>query len=103
MPYGILTVLAIGNVHAIFGVLNVFAFGNIHGFGDVQVVLSVLARLLLCIHCTQPWHICAADHPIARYGRRRILQTTTCIFDCCVGVCLIFPCIRLLLSLLLTI
>jgi hypothetical protein len=31
------------------------------------------------------------------------LRTTTWIFDCCVGVCLIFPCIRLFLSLLLMI
>ena len=77
MPYGILTVLAIGNVHAIFGVLNVLAFGNIHDFGDVHAILGVLARLLWCTHCTQPWHICAADPRIARYGRRRILRTTT--------------------------
>jgi len=39
-PYGILTVLANGNVHAIFGVLNVLAFGNIHDFGDVHAVFG---------------------------------------------------------------
>jgi hypothetical protein len=77
MPCGILTVLAIGNVHAIFGVLNVLAFGNVHDFGNVHPVLGVLARLLSCTHCTQPWHICAADPCIARYGCRCILQTTT--------------------------
>jgi hypothetical protein len=77
MPYGILTVLAIGNAHAIFGVLNVLAFGNIHDFGDVHTVLGVLARLLWCTHCTQPRHIYAAGPRIARYGRRRILRTTT--------------------------
>jgi hypothetical protein len=37
------------------------------------------------------------------YGRCRILQTTTSNFDCCVGVCVIFPHICLLLSLLLMI
>ncbi len=96
MPYGILTVLTIGNVHAIFGVLNVLAFGNVHDFG-------VLARLLRCTCRTRSQHTCAADCCIARYGHHPILQTAAWNFDCYVGVCLIFPCTCLLLSLLLTI
>ncbi len=52
-PYGILTVLATGNVHAIFGVINVLAFGNIHDLGDVHAVFGVLACLLWCTHCTR--------------------------------------------------
>jgi hypothetical protein len=47
--FGILAILALSDVQDIFGVLDVLAFGNIHAFGNVQSVFGVLAILNLSI------------------------------------------------------
>jgi hypothetical protein len=44
---GVLAILALGGVHAIFGVLNVLAFGDVHAFGNVHVVFGILTILNL--------------------------------------------------------
>ncbi len=44
---GVLAILALGNVNAVFGVLNVLAFGNLHAFANVYAISSVLAVLNL--------------------------------------------------------
>jgi hypothetical protein len=38
---GVLTILALGNVHAVFGILTVLAFGNIHAISSILAVLDV--------------------------------------------------------------
>ena len=87
-----------------FDILAILALGDVHTMRHTHCARYRQRTChLWCTQCTWHWHICAADPRIARYGRRHILRTTTWIFDCCVGVCLIFPCIHLLLSLLLTI
>jgi hypothetical protein len=47
--FGILNVLAFGDVHAVFGILNVLAFGNVHAaFGILAVLnLGMLAQLVV--------------------------------------------------------
>ncbi len=60
-------------------------------------------RHLQCTCHAQPWRICAADCCITQYGCPCILQSTTWKFNCCMGVFSIFPCLHLLLSLLLAI
>jgi hypothetical protein len=42
---GILAVLALKDVHAVFGVLTVLAVGNVHTFGNVRNNFSILALL----------------------------------------------------------
>ncbi len=79
MPYGILIVLAIGNVHAIFGVLNVLAFGNImtlamytpslvclHAFFGVLTVLNlgIFVLLILALRGTVAVASCEQQHKI---------------------------------------
>jgi hypothetical protein len=46
---GVLAILALANVHAVFGVLNVLAFGNLQAFANVYAFSSVLAVLDLGI------------------------------------------------------
>jgi hypothetical protein len=42
--YGIFTVLTFDSIYAIFGILSVLAFGNIHDFGNVHAAFGVLAN-----------------------------------------------------------
>jgi hypothetical protein len=42
---GVLTILALGDINAIFGILNVLAFGNLRAFANVHVISSVLTVL----------------------------------------------------------
>jgi hypothetical protein len=46
---GVLAKLALGDIHDDFGVVNVLAFGNVHAFGDVHTVFGVLTALDLGI------------------------------------------------------
>jgi hypothetical protein len=46
---GVLPILALGNVHAVFGVLNVLAFGKLHAFGNVHAIFGILVILNLSI------------------------------------------------------
>jgi hypothetical protein len=39
---GMLAILALGNIHAVFGIRTVLAFGNVHAFGDVHAISSIL-------------------------------------------------------------
>jgi hypothetical protein len=48
-PVSILTVIALGAVHAVFGVLTVLAFGNVHAFGKAHTISSVLTVLSLSV------------------------------------------------------
>ncbi len=46
---GVFAILAHGKVHAVFGILIVLAFGNIHAFGNVYAISSILAVIDLGI------------------------------------------------------
>jgi hypothetical protein len=43
----VLVILPLGNAHAVFGVLTVLAFGNVHAFSNVYAISSILTVLNL--------------------------------------------------------
>jgi hypothetical protein len=75
---GILAVLALGAVHAIFGILPVLALDNVHAFSNIlaKPKLGIFALLVVAWRDMVVVASCKQQHNI---------------FDCCMGVVHILP------------
>jgi hypothetical protein len=81
---GVLAVLALKDIHAVFGVLTVLAFGNVHTFGNVRNNSSVLALLDLGIFALLVVMWC--NVVIVAFCKQQHVNS-----DCYVGVVLVLP------------
>jgi hypothetical protein len=81
---GVLAVLALKDVHAVFGVLTALAFGNVHTFGNVRANSSILTLLDLGIFALLAIMWC--NVVIVAFCKLQHVN-----FDCYVGVELVLP------------
>ena len=75
---GVLAVLILGAVHAIFGVLAVLALGNVHAFSNVLTKHDLSIFLLLVV----AW----CNMVVSASCKQQHI-----IFDCCVGIVHVLP------------